>query len=129
MKHAVAARKELGVPTVFNILGPLANPAKPIAAAIGVARAELMPLMAQVLLDQGKEGFIFRGDDGLDEVSLSTTTTVIQIRIRNRNRANYGPCWRRCQIQRTDDPTNICRQIRANAGCSNFKCSLCDRSI
>jgi anthranilate phosphoribosyltransferase len=79
MKHAVAARKELGVPTVFNILGPLANPAKPIAAAIGVARAGLLPLMAQVLLDQGKEGFIFRGDDGLDEVSLSTTTTVIQI--------------------------------------------------
>jgi anthranilate phosphoribosyltransferase len=79
MKHAVAARKELGVPTVFNILGPLANPAKPIAAAIGVARSELLPLMAQVLLDQGKEGFVFRGDDGIDEVSISTTTTVIQI--------------------------------------------------
>jgi len=79
MKHAAVARKELGVPTVFNILGPLANPAKPIACAIGVARAELLPLMAQVLLDQGKEGFVFRVDDGLDEVSLSTTTQVIQI--------------------------------------------------
>jgi anthranilate phosphoribosyltransferase len=79
MKHAVAARKELGVPTVFNILGPLANPAKPVAAAVGVARAELLPLMAQVLLDQGKEGFVFRGDDGIDEVSISTMTTVIQI--------------------------------------------------
>lgn len=79
MKHAAAARKELGVPTVFNILGPLANPAKPIACAIGVAREDLLPLMAQVLLDQGKEGFVFRGDDGLDEVSLSTTTQVIQI--------------------------------------------------
>jgi anthranilate phosphoribosyltransferase len=79
MKHAVMARKELGVPTVFNILGPLANPAKPVAAAIGVARPELLPLMAQVLLEQGKEGFVFRGDDGLDEVSLSTTTTIIQI--------------------------------------------------
>ncbi len=79
MKHAVVARKELGVPTVFNILGPLANPAKPVAAAIGVARAQLLPLMAQVLLEQGKEGFVFRGDDGLDEVSLSSTTTVIQI--------------------------------------------------
>ena len=79
MKYAAVARKELGVPTVFNILGPLANPAKPVACAIGVARAELLPLMAQVLLDQGKEGFIFRGDDGLDEVSLSTTTQVIQI--------------------------------------------------
>jgi anthranilate phosphoribosyltransferase len=79
MKHASSARKELGVPTVFNILGPLANPAKPVACAIGVARAELLSLMAQVLLDQGKEGFVFRGDDGLDEVSLSTTTQVIQI--------------------------------------------------
>ena len=79
MKHAASARKELGVPTVFNILGPLANPAKPVACAIGVARAELLSLMAQVLLDQGKEGFVFRGDDGLDEVSLSTTTQVIQI--------------------------------------------------
>lgn len=79
MKYAAAARKEMGVPTVFNILGPLSNPAKPVAAAIGVAKAELLPLMAQVLLEQGKEGFIFRGDDGLDEVSLSTTTTVIQI--------------------------------------------------
>jgi anthranilate phosphoribosyltransferase len=79
MKHAAAARKELGLPTVFNILGPLANPAKPIACAIGVAREDLLPLMAQVLLDQGKEGFVFRGDDGLDEVSLSTTTQVIQI--------------------------------------------------
>jgi anthranilate phosphoribosyltransferase len=79
MKHAVAAKKELGVPTVFNILGPLANPAKPIASSIGVARAELLPLMSRVLLSQGKEGFVFRGDDGLDEVSISTTTTVIQI--------------------------------------------------
>ena len=79
MKHAATARKELGVPTVFNILGPLANPAKPKACAIGVARSELLSLMAQVLLDQGKEGFVFRGDDGLDEVSLSTTTEVIQI--------------------------------------------------
>ena len=79
MKHAAAARKELGVPTVFNILGPLSNPAKPKAAAIGVARAELLPLIAEVISSQGKEGFIFRGDDGLDEVSLSAPTTVYQV--------------------------------------------------
>jgi len=79
MKHAAAARKDLGVPTVFNILGPLSNPAKPVAAAIGVAKAELLPLIAKVISTQGKEGFVFRGDDGLDEVSLSTTTTVIQV--------------------------------------------------
>jgi anthranilate phosphoribosyltransferase len=91
MKHAAAARKELGVPTVFNILGPLANPAKPKACAIGVARAELLPLMAQVLLDQGKEGFVFRGDDGLDEVSLSTTTQVIQISDGKLNESVFNP--------------------------------------
>lgn len=79
MKNAAVARKELGVPTVFNILGPLSNPAKPKAAAIGVARLELLPLISEVISSQGKEGFIFRGDDGLDEVSLSTTTTVYQV--------------------------------------------------
>ena len=91
MKHAAVARKELGVPTVFNILGPLANPAKPTACAIGVARAELLPLMAQVLLEQGKEGFVFRGDDGLDEVSLSTTTQVIQISDGKLNNLVFNP--------------------------------------
>jgi len=91
MKYAATARKELGVPTVFNILGPLANPAKPKACAIGVARAELLPLMAQVLLDQGKEGFVFRGDDGLDEVSLSTTTQVIQISDGELNESVFNP--------------------------------------
>ena len=79
MKHAAAARKELGVPTVFNILGPLSNPAKPKAAAIGVARSELLPLISEVIATQGKEGFVFRGNDGLDEVSLSSTTTVYQV--------------------------------------------------
>jgi len=91
MKHAAAARKELGTPTIFNILGPLANPAKAIACAIGVARADLLPLMSQVLLEQGKEGFVFRGDDGLDEVSLSTTTQVIQINDGKLTQSEFNP--------------------------------------
>jgi anthranilate phosphoribosyltransferase len=91
MKHGAAARKELGTPTIFNILGPLANPAKAIACAIGVARAELLPLMSQVLLEQGKEGFVFRGDDGLDEVSLSTTTQVIQINDGKLTQSEFNP--------------------------------------
>lgn len=91
MKHAAAARKELGTPTIFNILGPLANPAKAIACAIGVARAELLPLMSQVLLEQGKEGFVFHGDDGLDEVSLSTTTQVIQINDGKLTQSEFNP--------------------------------------
>lgn len=79
MRFAGAARKELGVPTVFNILGPLANPAKPKAAAIGVANERMHLVMAQVLGDRGVDGFVFRGDDGLDEITLATTTSVLTI--------------------------------------------------
>lgn len=79
MRFAAPARKELGVPTIFNILGPLANPAKPKAAAIGVANDRMHLLMAQVLAAKGVDGFVFRGDDGLDELSLATTTSVLTI--------------------------------------------------
>ena len=80
MRFAAPARKELGTPTVFNILGPLANPAQPKAAAIGVANDRMHLVMAQVLGDKGVEGFVFRGDDGLDEITLATTTSVLTIR-------------------------------------------------
>ncbi len=79
MRFAAPARKELGVPTVFNILGPLANPAKPKAAAIGVANDRMHLVMAQVLGDKGVDGFVFRGDDGLDEITIATTTQVLTI--------------------------------------------------
>jgi len=79
MRFAGAARKELGTPTVFNILGPLANPARPHAAAIGVANDRMHLVMAQVLGDRGVDGFVFRGDDGLDEITLATTTSVLTI--------------------------------------------------
>ena len=79
MKFAAGARKELGVPTVFNILGPLANPARPQAAAIGVANERMHLVMAQVLGDRGVDGFVFRGDDGLDEITLASTTSVLSI--------------------------------------------------
>lgn len=79
MKFAAPARKELGVSTVFNILGPLANPAKPKAAAVGVANERMHLVMAQVLADKGCDGFVFRGDDGLDEITLATTTTILAI--------------------------------------------------
>jgi anthranilate phosphoribosyltransferase len=79
MRFAAPARKELATATVFNILGPLANPARPKAAAIGVANERMHPVMAQVLADRGVEGFVFRGDDGLDEITLATTTSVLTI--------------------------------------------------
>jgi len=79
MRFAASARKELGVATVFNILGPLANPAQPQAAAIGVADEGMHVVMAQVLGERGVDGFVFRGDDGLDEITLATSTSVLTI--------------------------------------------------
>jgi anthranilate phosphoribosyltransferase len=79
MRFAAPARKELGMPTVFNILGPMANPAKPKAAAIGVANERMHLVMAEVLSARGVDGFVFRGDDGLDEITLATTTSVLTI--------------------------------------------------
>ncbi len=79
MRFAASARKELGVATVFNILGPLANPAQPQAAAIGVADQGMHVVMAQVLGERGVDGFVFRGDDGLDEITLATSTSVLTI--------------------------------------------------
>ena len=79
MRFAAPARRELGQASVFNILGPLANPAKPSAVAIGVSKTRVMPIMADVLLKRGAEGFLFRGDDGIDEITLSTTSQIMQI--------------------------------------------------
>jgi anthranilate phosphoribosyltransferase len=76
MRYAGAPRRELGVPTPFNFLGPLTNPARPGAAAIGVYDAALAPVMAQVLADRGDTALVFRGDDGLDELTTTTTSQV-----------------------------------------------------
>jgi anthranilate phosphoribosyltransferase len=76
MRHAGAPRRELGVPTFFNFLGPLTNPARVPAAAIGCADARMAPVMAAVLAERGDSALVFRGDDGLDELTTTTTTTV-----------------------------------------------------
>lgn len=79
MRFVAPARKELGVPTVMNFVGPLVNPAKPDAIALGVANERVHLMMAQVMASKGCDGFIFRGDDGLDEVTLNGATTVLTI--------------------------------------------------
>ena len=76
MRHAAVARRELGVATVFNVLGPLANPARPAAQVVGCADARLAPVMAQALLDRGTRALVVRGTDGLDELSTAAPTTV-----------------------------------------------------
>jgi anthranilate phosphoribosyltransferase len=76
MRHAAVPRRELGIATTFNILGPLTNPARPQAQAIGCADARMAPVMAGVLAGRGVDAWVFRGDDGLDELTTTTTSTV-----------------------------------------------------
>jgi len=70
-RHAGPTRAELGVPTVFNFLGPLCNPARAEANAVGVAQLDRVPLITGVFQTRGATALVFRGDDGLDE--LTTT--------------------------------------------------------
>jgi len=76
MRHAAATRRELGIGTFFNLLGPLTNPARPQAQAVGCADPRMAPLMAGVLARRGIDAWVFRGDDGLDELTTTTTSTV-----------------------------------------------------
>jgi anthranilate phosphoribosyltransferase len=80
MRHAAGPRREMGIGTVFNFLGPLTNPARPRAAAIGCADRRMAPVMAEVLAARGSRALVFRGDDGLDELTLSTTSSVWMVR-------------------------------------------------
>ena len=75
-RHVGPARSALGIPTTFNFLGPLTNPASPSAIAIGCADSRMAPLMAGVLAERGNDGLVFRGDDGLDELTITTTSRV-----------------------------------------------------
>ena len=76
LRHAGVPRRELAIPTFFNFLGPLTNPGRPKAAAVGVFDERMLPIMAGVFARRGVEALVFRGDDGLDEISVATTTTV-----------------------------------------------------
>ncbi|CCI52876.1 anthranilate phosphoribosyltransferase [Nostocoides jenkinsii] len=76
MRHASPTRRELGVGTVFNALGPLTNPAQPTYAAVGVADLALAPLMAGVFANRGRRAAVFRGEDGLDELTIAAASRV-----------------------------------------------------
>ena len=80
MRHAASARRDLGIGTAFNFLGPLTNPAQPTYAAVGVADARMAPLIAGVFAGRVKDAAVFRGDDGLDELTISTTSRVWWVR-------------------------------------------------
>lgn len=76
LRHAAVARSQLGIPTTFNFLGPLANPAQPVAQSVGVADARMADLMAGVLATRGNHGLVAHGGDGLDELTTTTTSAV-----------------------------------------------------
>lgn len=80
MRFAAPARSQLAVPTAFNFMGPLTNPADPSASAIGCADARMAPIMAGVLAARGKRALVFRGGDGLDELTTTTSNHVWEVR-------------------------------------------------
>jgi len=81
MKYAAPVRKEIGMRTIFNILGPMANPAGATIQLLGVYDKELVEPLAQTLLNLGvRRAMVVYGNDGLDEISLSDTTTVCEVR-------------------------------------------------
>jgi len=79
MRHTAVPRRELGVATTFNVLGPLANPARPGAQAIGCADPRMAPVMAGVFAARGVDAWVVRGDDGLDELTTTTTSSVWRV--------------------------------------------------
>jgi anthranilate phosphoribosyltransferase len=76
MRHAAVTRRELGVPTFFNVLGPLTNPARPTSAMVGCFDPRMAPVMAEVFAQRGDSALVVRGEDGLDEFTTSAPTRV-----------------------------------------------------
>ena len=79
LRFAATPRREIGIPTVFNILGPLTNPAAPSANLIGCAFEELLPVMAEVFALRGRSALVVRGADGLDEITMTGPTRVLRV--------------------------------------------------
>jgi anthranilate phosphoribosyltransferase len=78
--HAAPVRRELRVPTSFNFLGPLTNPARPVAQVVGVSDERMLPLMAEVLARRGTRAKLFRGEDGIDELTTTGPSLVFDVR-------------------------------------------------
>lgn len=78
-RHAAATRRELGIATVFNFLGPLCNPARAEANAVGVAHLERVPLITGVFRRRGATALVFRGDDGLDELTTTGHSRIWEV--------------------------------------------------
>ena len=92
MRHVGAVRRQLGIRTIFNLLGPLCNPANAGYQLLGVGRPELRPLLAHALRRLGTtRSIVVCGEDGLDEVTLSGTTHCSEIRGEEANEFSWTP--------------------------------------
>jgi len=92
MKHVAEIRRSLGVPTLFNYLGPLCNPANAAFQVLGVGRADLQEKIASALLKLPVQAaLVVRGEDGLDEVTLSARTQVLHVQLGSINRIEWVP--------------------------------------
>ncbi|TMR13254.1 anthranilate phosphoribosyltransferase [Nonomuraea turkmeniaca] len=91
LRFAGPTRKEIGVPTIFNFLGPLTNPARPSAQAIGVFDARMLPVLAGVFAERGVSALVFRGDDGLDELTIAGTSTVWVVKDGTATQTTFDP--------------------------------------
>jgi anthranilate phosphoribosyltransferase len=91
LRHTAVPRRELGVPTVFNFLGPVANPARPQAQAVGVADPRMGPVLAGVLAARGSSALVFHGDDGLDELTTTGPSTIWTVRAGTVSQARFDP--------------------------------------
>ena len=78
-RHAAQARKEIGIPTVFNILGPLCNPVRPEASAVGVSHLGRVPQVAGVFRTRGATALVYRGDDGIDKMTTTGHSHVWEV--------------------------------------------------
>jgi anthranilate phosphoribosyltransferase len=90
-RHASAIRREIGVPTVFNLLGPLTNPGSPRAGLIGCAFADLAEVMAGVFAARRSSVLVVNGDDGLDELTTTTTSTIWRVQAGTIDRLTFDP--------------------------------------
>lgn len=78
-RHAATARRELAIPTAFNVLGPLTNPARPHAGAIGVGNLDMAPIVAGVISERGDRALVLRSEDGLDELATTATARIWEV--------------------------------------------------
>jgi len=78
-RHAATTRTELGISTLFNVLGPLCNPARPEASAVGVASLERVPLVVGVFQTRGATALVYRGDDGIDKLTTTGHSHIWEV--------------------------------------------------